>query len=287
MEPFKPEKKSAGGKDAKVIGVASGKGGVGKSSVAALLAQALAASGARVGLLDADITGPSAPRLMGVESFRAGAEDHKLVPVVAEGGVKVMSINFLMEEESTPVIWRGPLLSRAVKQFMDDTAWDELDWLVVDLPPGTGDVMLTALQSFRFDGLVFVATPQDFVSMIVAKTVHMAAQTGTRSLGVVVNMGSMVCPKCGEEFPLFSDDGAERLGLPVLARLPWLAPIAQGRNLLRSGLPERVVKASDALASAVKGVLAAVEAGPGTGLDVPAREAERSAGAAPEGSAAD
>lgn len=246
---------------ARVVGVASGKGGVGKSTIAVLLAQALAVKGSRVGILDADITGPSVPRLLGVDSFRAEADDGKLVPIKSDDGIEVMSINFLIEEESRPVIWRGPLLSQAVKQFWTDTAWGELDWLIVDLPPGTSDVMLTALQSLPFNGLVFAATPQDFVSMIVAKAVHMAGQTNTRALGLVVNMESMVCPHCGKEIPLFTGGSADApdLGLPILARIPWRADLAQKRHLLWSGLSEDVRKRASDLAEGVEGVLARAE----------------------------
>lgn len=247
---------------ARVIGVASGKGGVGKSTVAVLLAQALAVKGSRVGVLDADITGPSVPRLLGVDSFRAEADDGKLVPIKSDDGIAVMSINFLIEEETRPVIWRGPLLSQAVKQFWTDTAWGDLDWLIVDLPPGTGDVMLTALQSLPFDGLIFVATPQDFVSMIVAKAVHMAGQTDTPALGLVVNMESLVCPHCGKEIPLFSSEGAGTpdLGMPILARLPWRADLSQKRHLLWDGLSEEVRKTAADLAEGVEGTLARAEA---------------------------
>ena len=247
---------------ANVIGVASGKGGVGKSTVSVLLAQALAAGGSKVGILDADITGPSVPRLLGVDSFRAEADGNKIIPIKSGDGIEVMSINFLMEEETRPVIWRGPLLSQAVKQFWTDTAWGELDYLVVDLPPGTSDIMLTALQSFPFDGLVFVATPQDFVSMIVAKAVNMASETKTPALGLVVNMGTMICPKCGEEIPLFSGEGADTpdLGIPILARMPWRTDLAQKRHLLWNGLSPEVRGAAKTLGEAVVGVLGRTEA---------------------------
>lgn len=258
------EEKDAGNANpriARVVGVASGKGGVGKSTIAVLLAQALAAKGSRVGILDADITGPSVPRLLGVDSFRAEADDGKLVPIKSDDGIEVMSINFLIEEETRPVIWRGPLLSQAVKQFWTDTAWGDLDWLIVDLPPGTSDVMLTALQSLPFDGLVFAATPQDFVSMIVAKAVHMAGQTNTRALGLVVNMESMVCPHCGKEIPLFTGGGADApdLGMPILARIPWRADLAQKHHLLWDGLSEEVRKAASDLAEGVAETLARAE----------------------------
>ncbi|NLJ45280.1 MAG: Mrp/NBP35 family ATP-binding protein [Treponema sp.] len=246
----------------RVVGVASGKGGVGKSTIAVLLAQAFAARGLRVGILDADITGPSVPRLLGVDSFRAEADDGKLVPIKSDEGIEVMSINFLIDEETRPVIWRGPLLSQAVKQFWTDTAWGDLDRLVVDLPPGTSDVMLTALQSLPFDGLVFAATPQDFVSMIVAKAVHMAGQTNTRALGLVVNMESLVCPHCGQEIPLFSGENSDApdLGMPILARIPWRADLARKRHLLWDGLSEEVRRSASDLAEGVEATLARAEA---------------------------
>lgn len=246
----------------RVVGVASGKGGVGKSTIAVLLAQAFAARGLRVGILDADITGPSVPRLLGVDSFRAEADDGKLVPIKSDEGIEVMSINFLIDEETRPVIWRGPLLSQAVKQFWTDTAWGDLDRLVVDLPPGTSDVMLTALQSLPFDGLVFAATPQDFVSMIVAKAVHMAGQTNTRALGLVVNMESLVCPHCGQEIPLFSGESSDApdLGMPILARIPWRADLARKRHLLWDGLSEEVRRSASDLAEGVEATLARAEA---------------------------
>lgn len=155
-----------------VIGVVSGKGGVGKSTVAVLLAQALAAKGKSVGILDADITGPSMPRLLGLETFRAESDGEKLFPIENEEGIKLLSINLFHEDEDAPVIWRGPLLGGAIKQFWEDTEWGELDFLVVDFPPGTSDVALTAFQTIPFAGVVIVATPQDYVSMIVRKSVR-------------------------------------------------------------------------------------------------------------------
>ncbi len=144
----------------RVIGVVSGKGGVGKSTVAVLLAQSLAARGRRVGVLDADITGPSIPRLLGVDSFRAESDGRQLFPIVNEEGIKVLSINLFHEREDEPVVWRGPLLGKAIEQFWADTAWEELDYLVVDFPPGTSDVALTAFQTIPFAGILVVATPR-------------------------------------------------------------------------------------------------------------------------------
>ncbi len=229
----------------RVIGVVSGKGGVGKSTVAVLLAQALAAKGRKVGVLDADITGPSLPRLLGIEAFRAESDGQKLFPIVSEEGIKVLSINLFHEDESAPVIWRGPLLGKAIEQFWTDSDWGELDFLVVDFPPGTSDVALTAFQTIPFAGVIVVATPQDYVSMIVRKSVRMAEMLKTPVLGVVENMRILICPKCGEELVLF-DDGdarsAERLGLPLIVSMPWRREVAQAKSLRWSELPEDVRK---------------------------------------------
>jgi ATP-binding protein involved in chromosome partitioning len=172
------------------VGLGSGKGGVGKSTLSILL--------------DADITGPSAPRLLGLESFRAESDGEHLIPIESEEGIKLISINLLMDDENASVIWRGPLLSRAVEQFWTDTVWSKLDLLVVDLPPGTGDVLITALTSLPVTGVVFVATPQDLVSMIVAKAVGMAKSAEAEVLGLEENMGTYICPDCGHEHPPFA-----------------------------------------------------------------------------------
>ena len=239
----------------RVIGVASGKGGVGKSTVAVLLAQALAARGRKVGVLDADLTGPSLPRLLGVDSFRAESDGRRLVPVTNEEGIAVLSINLFHESEDDPVIWRGPLLGKAIEQFWGDTAWGELDYLVVDFPPGTSDVALTAFQTIPFSGVVVVATPQDYVSMIVKKSIKMAAMLDAPVLGIVENMRSLVCPNCGEVISLFDDggrDSASRLGLPLIASLPWRKEIAQARSIRWSELPEAARKDADLVAEAVE-----------------------------------
>jgi len=237
-----PEKKYVPGIK-RVIGVVSGKGGVGKSTVAVLLAQSLAAKGHKVGVLDADITGPSLPRLLGLENFRAESDGQKLYPLENDEGIKLLSINLLSEDEDAPVIWRGPLLAGALSQFWEQTAWGDLDFLVVDFPPGTSDVVLTAFQTIPFAGVFIVATPQDYVSMIVRKSVRMAQMLDTPVLGVVENMRSLICPKCGEEIVLFDDGNgrsAERLGLPLVASLPWRKEVAQARSLVWKELPEEV-----------------------------------------------
>jgi Mrp family chromosome partitioning ATPase len=229
----------------RVIGVVSGKGGVGKSTVAVLLAQALTAKGKSVGILDADITGPSIPRLLGLESFRAESDGEKLFPVASEEGIKLLSINLLYEDEDAPVIWRGPLLGGAIQQFWEQADWGELDFLIVDFPPGTSDVALTAFQTIPFTGVIIVATPQDYVSMIVRKSVRMAEMLKTPVLGVVENMRSLICPKCGEEVVLFDDGNgksADRLGLPLIASMPWRREVAQAKSLVWVNLPEDVRK---------------------------------------------
>ena len=229
----------------RVIGVVSGKGGVGKSTVAVLLAQALAAKGKSVGILDADITGPSMPRLLGLESFRAESDGEKLFPVKNVEGIKLLSINLCNEDEDAPVIWRGPLLGGAIQQFWEQADWGDLDFLVVDFPPGTSDVALTAFQTIPFTGVIIVATPQDYVSMIVRKSVRMAEMLKTPILGVVENMRSLICPKCGEEVALFDDGNgksADRLGLPLITSMPWRREVAQAKSLVWAELPEDVRK---------------------------------------------
>ena len=249
----------------RVIGVISGKGGVGKSMVASLLAQAFAERGLQVAVLDADITGPSIPRLLGIDSFRGESDGEHLYPVENEEGIKVLSINLFNEQEDEPVIWRGPLLAKAIDQFWSDTIWGELDYLVIDFPPGTSDVALTAFQTIPFSGLVVVATPQDYVSMIVRKSINMASMLKAPVLGVVENMRTMICPHCGTEVALFDDgsqQGAQRMGLPILASLPWRKELAQKRALRWSTLSETVKKDADRLAGEVELALASVSSQP-------------------------
>lgn len=207
----------------KVIAVVSGKGGVGKSLVTSSLAAAMRAQGFRVGVLDADITGPSIPTAFGIHT-RAGADEMGITPAVSAGGVKVMSLNLLTENETDPVIWRGPVIGGVVKQFWTDVYWGELDYLFVDMPPGTGDVPLTVFQSLPVDGIIVVTSPQDLVSMIVTKAVNMARMMKIPVLGLVENYSYYKCPDCGKEHAIFGESGieklAESLGLKVLARLP-------------------------------------------------------------------
>ena len=214
---------NAGSRVKKVIGVVSGKGGVGKSLVTGLLACETARRGKIAGVLDADITGPSMPRILGIRDKAVGNE-LGILPQEAENGVKVMSINLLLEHESDPVVWRGPVIATTVKQFWTDVVWKDVDFLFVDMPPGTGDVALTVFQGLPVDGIVIVTTPQDLVQMIVEKAFNMAKMMKVPVLGLVENMSSYVCPDCGKSHPLFGtskvEETAAALGVPVLAKLP-------------------------------------------------------------------
>lgn len=206
-----------------VIGIVSGKGGVGKSMVTASLANELAAAGYRVGIMDADITGPSIPRMYGLTG-PAQADDNGILPVLTDNEIKVMSINLLMPDPESPVIWRGPILANMVKQFWTDVIWGELDYLLVDMPPGTGDVPLTVFQSLPVDGIIVVTSPQELVSMIVGKAVRMAEMMDIPVLGLVENMSYLTCPDCGKEIDVFGKstvaDVAKEYGIDVLGRLP-------------------------------------------------------------------
>ena len=206
-----------------VIAVVSGKGGVGKSTVTASLAVAMARRGKKVAVLDADITGPSIPTAFGIHQ-RATGTDEGIDPAVTPGGIKLMSLNLLSAEETAPVIWRGPVIAGVVTQFWQDVVWGDVDYMFVDMPPGTGDVPLTVFQSLPVDGAVVVTSPQDLVSMIVTKAVNMAKMMDVPVLGLVENYSYFRCPDCGKEHAIFGESHIERvaadLGLKVLARLP-------------------------------------------------------------------
>ena len=207
-----------------VIGVVSGKGGVGKSLVSGLIACDAARRGLKVGILDADITGPTIPHMFGFDRVGITAVDNLLVPARTPEGIEVMSINLLLRNPDDPVIWRGPVIGGCVKQFWNEVAWGDLDVLVVDMPPGTGDVALTVFQSIPVDGVVIVASPQDLVATIVGKAVNMAKDMNVPVLGLVENMSYFECPDCGKQYKIFGeshiDDVAKKYGLDVLARLP-------------------------------------------------------------------
>lgn len=207
----------------KVIGVISGKGGVGKSLVTASLARMMREKGYTVGIMDADITGPSIPKMYGIHENATGNEEG-MFPCMAKDETRIMSVNLLLEEEEAPVIWRGPVIAGVVTQFWQDVMWGDLDYLFVDMPPGTGDVPLTVFQSLPVDGVVIVTSPQDLVQMIVKKAYNMAKQMNIPVLGLVENYSYLKCPDCGKEIQIFGeshiDEIAKELGLPVLGKMP-------------------------------------------------------------------
>lgn len=214
----------------KIIGVISGKGGVGKSSITAMLAVCMARKGFHTAILDADITGPSIPKMFGVKEKATGT-DSALFPVASRGGIDMMSVNLLLENDTDPVIWRGPVIAGVIKQFWQDVIWRDVDYMFVDMPPGTGDVPLTVFQSIPLDGVIIVASPQELVSMIVGKAVKMAQMMNIPILGLVENMSYILCPDCGKQIPLFGQGGteqyAQREGLALLAKMPVDPEIAQ------------------------------------------------------------
>ena len=207
----------------KVIAVVSGKGGVGKSTVTSMMAAAMQSLGYRTAILDADITGPSIPKAFGLHEPAMG-DDNGILPAVTKSGIKVMSINLLLPSETDPVVWRGPVVAGAVKQFWSDVCWGDVDYMFVDLPPGTGDVPLTVFQSLPVDGVILVTSPQSLVSMIVEKAVNMARMMNVPVYGFVENYSYFQCPDCGKRIDIFGKSGLEEVALsyslPVLARLP-------------------------------------------------------------------
>ncbi len=207
----------------KVIAVVSGKGGVGKSLVTSMLAVLMKRNGYNTAILDADVTGPSIPKTFGIKQKAQGSE-MGLFPVKSKMGIDIMSVNLLLENDTDPVIWRGPIIANTVKQFWTDVIWGDVDFMFIDMPPGTGDVPLTVFQSIAVDGIIVVTSPQELVSMIVGKAVKMAKMMNIPILGLVENMSYVKCPDCNKEIKLFGDsklpEGAEKYDLPVLARLP-------------------------------------------------------------------
>lgn len=206
-----------------IIGVVSGKGGVGKSLVTSMLAVTMQRLGYKCAILDADITGPSIPKAFGLKAAVEG-DDNGMIPPTTTSGIDIMSVNLLLEDESRPVIWRGPVIAGTVKQFWSNTIWHDIDYMFIDCPPGTGDVPLTVFQSIPLDGIVIVSTPQDLVSMIVSKAANMAQMMNVPVYGLVENMSYLKCPDCGKEIKLFGDSHieeiAENFGYDLLARIP-------------------------------------------------------------------
>ena len=208
----------------RVIAVLSGKGGVGKSFVTGAIATELARHGHKVGVLDADITGPSIPKMFGMSGRHVHALGNLMLPEISEHGVKVMSSNLLLQNETDPVLWRGPVIAGAIRQFWSETSWGPIDYLLVDMPPGTGDVALNVFQTLPVDGVIIVTSPQDLVSMVVEKAVKMAKMMNIPVVGLVENMSYLTCPDCGKKIYLFGEgktqEAADRYGLPLLAKMP-------------------------------------------------------------------
>ena len=237
----------------KVIGIVSGNGGVGKSLVTCLSAVLMNRRGFKTAVLDADITGPSVPKAFGLTEKAQGNET-AIYPVITKKGIKVMSVNLLLPDETAPVIWRGPIIAGTAKQFWTDVVWDDVDYMFVDMPPGTGDVPLTVFQSIPLDGIIVVTSPQELVSMIVGKAVKMAEMMNVPIIGLVENMSYAVCPDCGKQIKVFGEshieETAEKFGLKVLAKLP-IDPETAG--LVDKGLLELTEStAADPIADAVE-----------------------------------
>lgn len=213
----------------KVYGIVSGKGGVGKSLVTSMLATAMSKKGNKVAILDADLTGPSIPKVFGIKE-KAYADDRGIIPATSKGGVDVMSINLLLNSETDPVVWRGPVIAGTVKQFWTDVIWEDVDYMFIDMPPGTGDVPLTVFQSISVDGIIIVTSPQELVSMIVEKAVNMANMMNVPIYGIVENMSYFECPDCGKKHSIYGEshiDGiAERFEIAKTVKLPIRSEIA-------------------------------------------------------------
>ena len=227
-----------------VLGVVSGKGGVGKSLVTGIIAIELQRAGYKVGILDGDITGPSIPKMFGLSDVRARGMHDLIMPAETSTGIKMMSTNLVLENETDPVVWRGPVLGNALQQFYEQTMWGDLDYLLVDMPPGTGDVALTVFQSLPIEGVVIVSTPQDLVQMVVGKAVNMAAMMNIPVVGLVENMAYFKCPSCGERHQLFGPSRAGETcllyGIDMLGQLPIDPKIAEAcdRGDIEQSLPE-------------------------------------------------
>lgn len=238
----------------KVIGVVSGKGGVGKSLVSALLAVSMERRGFKSAIFDADITGPSIPKMFGLREKAMGAEDG-FFPVKSVSGIDIMSLNLLLENDTDPVVWRGPIIAGTVRQFWTDCIWGDIDFMFIDMPPGTGDVPLTVFQTVPVDGIIIVASPQDLVAMIVEKAVNMAGMMNIPILGVVENMSYFKCPGCGKEHKIFGDshieDVAKARKLELLARIPIDPDLAKlcDEGRIEAFLGDWLDKAADKIAA--------------------------------------
>lgn len=248
LEPLNPQSSVK-----KVIGVVSGKGGVGKSLVTSLMACKMRARDNRVAILDADITGPSIPKAFGIHGTVGVTADQLMLPAESQTGVQILSANLILENETDPVIWRGPIVGGVIKQFWGEALWSDIDYMFVDMPPGTGDVPLTVFQSLPLNGIIIVTSPQELVSMIVAKAVNMAKKMDIPIIGLVENMSYLECPDCGKKLSVFGEsrieETAKEYGIPVLAQIPIDPKIAESVD---GGIVEYVEtpwleKAADAL----------------------------------------
>ena len=214
----------------KIIGIISGKGGVGKSTVTALIARRLASMGYSVGIMDADVTGPSVPAMFGIHG-KVLSDENGIYPMVSQEGIKIISMNLLLDSEETPVIYRGPVVASIIKQFYSDVIWGSLDYLLIDMPPGTGDVPLTVYQSIPIDGVVMVTSPQNLVKMIVMKAVNMASKMSVPLLGIIENYSYFKCEDCGRIYEIFGKSAAEELSkelnTTVIARIPIIPEVAR------------------------------------------------------------
>ena len=230
-----------------VIGVVSGKGGVGKSFVTGILATNLARAGKRVGILDGDITGPSIPRMFGISDERSYGVEEQLIPIEDPNGIKIMSANLVLQNETDPVLWRGPVVAGAIQQFYSQCNWGDLDYLLIDMPPGTGDVALTVFQSLPVEGVVIVSSPQDLVQMVVGKAVRMAEMMHVPVLGLIENMAYITCPHCDERIEPYGPsklaETAAAFNLKPLGQLPMDATFAQiaDKGTFSTELPEGLV----------------------------------------------
>lgn len=217
----------------KIIGVVSGKGGVGKSFVTSMLACEMARRGYRVGVLDGDITGPSQTKAFGIHD-KAMGDGKYIYPYITKNGIQVISTNMILDSDETPVIWRGPMVANILKQFYTDVVWHNVEYMFVDMPPGTSDVPLTAFQSFPLDGIVVVTSPQELVSMVVEKAINMAQSMDIKVLGLIENMSYVECPNCNEKIEIFGkshiNEVSEKYGLPVLAKIPMRQKVAESAD---------------------------------------------------------
>lgn len=231
-----------------VVAVMSGKGGVGKSTVTAILAKELKKLGYSVGIMDADITGPSIPRLMNIKDKRSSTDGKYFMPVITEEGIKVISLNSVLPNEEEAVVWRGPVIASAVMQFWNEVVWDELDYLLIDMPPGTGDVPLTVMKSIPLKGVVMVSIPQDMVSMIVSKAVNMAKKMKIEVLGLIQNMSYISCGECQHKIYLSDEEDKEtfeKMGVELLGELPMtkeIAKLSRGKELYKGEIYSHIAK---------------------------------------------